>query len=108
VSSSNLSAVTKDASNQAIAGRTRVAGIYYTCDSAASSFTLHNGDDDQAEALLTIKTPDASGATDVILPDMGILFDKGVYVDFEDAQVLSVTLFFYGGASVPDPTPPPP
>jgi hypothetical protein len=108
VSSSNLSAVTKDASNQAIAGRTRVAGIYYTCDTAASSFTLHNGDDAQAEALLTIKTPDAAGAADIILPDMGILFDKGVYVDFEDAEVLSVTLFFYGGASVPDPTPPPP
>ena len=106
MSSSNLSSVTKTASNIAIAGRTRVAGIYYTCDTTASSFTLHNGDDDQAEALLTIKTPDAAGATDVILPDMGILFDKGVYIDLEDANVESVTLFFYGGAAVADPPPP--
>lgn len=105
MSSSNLSAVTKDASNVAIAGRTRVAGIYYTCGDAASSFTLHNGGDDQAAALLTVKTPAAIGATDIILPDMGILFDSGVYIDFEDAEVESVTLFFYGGASVPDPAP---
>jgi hypothetical protein len=106
VSSSNLSAVTKDASDGAIAGRTRVAGIYYTCGDTASSFTLHNGDDTQAEALLTIKTPASKGATDIMLPDMGILFDSGVYINLQDAQVLSVTLFFYGGARVPDPPPP--
>jgi hypothetical protein len=106
VSSSNLSAVTKTASNIAIAGRTRVAGLYYTCDTAASSFTLHNGNDNTAPALLTINTPDAAGATDVILPDMGILFDQGVYIDFADAEILSVTLFFYGGAAVADPPPP--
>jgi hypothetical protein len=106
VSSSNLSAVTKDASDGAIAGRTRVAGIYYTCGDTASSFTLHNGEDAQAEALLTIKTPATEGATDIMLPDMGILFDKGVYIDFEDAEVESVTLFFYGGARIPDPPPP--
>jgi hypothetical protein len=106
MSASNLSAVTKTASNHAIAGRTRVAGIYYTCDSAQSSFALHNGESNESEVLLTINTPDGAGATDIMLPDMGILFDKGVYIDFADAEVLSVTLFFYGGAAQPDPDPP--
>ena len=48
---------------------------------------------------MTINTPAAAGAYDIILPDMGILFDSGVYIDLADAQVLSVTLLFYGGAA---------
>jgi len=31
---------------------------------------------------------------------MGVLFDEGVFIDFADANVLSITLFFYGGAAV--------
>jgi hypothetical protein len=106
MSSSNLSAVTKTASNHAIAGRTRVAGIYYTCTDTSSSFSLRNGSTDAGEELVTITTPAAAGATDVIFPDMGILFDEGVYVDLSDSDVESVTLFFYGGAAQPDPAPP--
>jgi hypothetical protein len=105
MSSSNLSAVTKTASNHAIAGRTRVAGIYYTCTDTASGFALRNGSTDQGTALVTVATPAAIGAVDLILPDMGILFDQGVYIDLDDANVESVTLFFYGGAEEPDPTP---
>jgi len=28
-----------------------------------------------------------------------VLFDSGVFIDFADANVTSVTLFFYGGAA---------
>jgi hypothetical protein len=47
-----------------------------------------------------IKTPAAAGAYDIIFPDMGVLFDTGVFIEFADANVTSVTLFFYGGAAV--------
>jgi hypothetical protein len=30
---------------------------------------------------------------------MGILFDEGVFVDVNNAEVTSVTLFFQGGAA---------
>lgn len=99
MSNSNIQAVTKTADAHAIAGRTRVAGIYYTCSSTASSFALKNGSTSGGTALVTINTPAAAGAYDIILPDMGILFDSGVYIDLADAQVLSVTLLFYGGAA---------
>lgn len=99
MSNSNIQAVTKTASDDAIAGRTRVAGIYYTCTGTASSFALKNGSTSGGTALVTINTPAAAGAYDIILPDMGILFDSGVYIDLTDAQVLSVTLLFYGGAA---------
>lgn len=99
MSSSNIQAVTKTADAHAVAGRTRVAGIYYTCGATASSFTLKNGSTSGASALVTINTPAAAGAYDIILPDLGIVFSDGVFIDVNDAQVTSVTLLFYGGAA---------
>lgn len=99
MSASNIQAVTKAADAHAIAGRTRVAGIYYTCSGTASSFSLKNGSTSGATALITITTPAAAGAYDIIMPDMGILFDTGVFIDVADAEVKSVTLLFYGGAA---------
>jgi hypothetical protein len=99
MSNSNIQAVTKTADGHAVGGRTRVAGIYFTNTATAASFTLKNGSTTAGTALLTITTPAAAGATDLILPDMGILFDSGVFIDVSSAEVTSVTLFFYGGAA---------
>jgi hypothetical protein len=95
---SNLQSVTKTADAAAISGRTRVNGIYYTCTSTASSFSLKNGATGTAGALVVINTPSAAGGYDLMIPDMGVLFSEGVYIDVADANVLSVTLFFEGGA----------
>lgn len=105
MSYSNLSAVTVTAAGQAIEGRTRVAAIYYTCTDTASSLDLINGSTDEGPVVVSLNTPAADGAVDVILPDMGVLFENGVYVDLADANVLSVTLFFYGGAAYVAPAP---
>lgn len=99
MSFSNIQAVTKTADAHAISGRTRVAGIYYTCTATAASFSLKNGSTSGGTALVTITTPASAGAYDIILPDMGVVFDEGVYVDVSSAEVTSVTLFFYGGAA---------
>ena len=99
MSNSNIQAVTKLADAHAIAGRTRIAGIYYTCSDTASSFSLKNGATSAAPALMTVHTPASAGAYDIILPDMGIVFDQGVFIDVNDAEVESVTLLFYGGAA---------
>jgi hypothetical protein len=99
MSSSNIQAVTKTADAHAIAGRTRVIGVYFTNTATGSSFSLKNGSTSSGSALMTINTPAAAGANDLIIPDMGILFDDGVFIDFGDAQVTSVTLLFYGGAA---------
>lgn len=99
MSFSNLSAATKTADAQMVTGRTRIAGIYFTCTDSAASFSLKNGTSGSATALVTINTPAAAGAYDIVLPDMGVLFDGGVYLDVSGAAVTSVTVFFYGGAA---------
>ena len=99
MSASNIQAVTKTADAHAIAGRTRVIGVYFTNTATASSFALKNGSTSSGTALMTINTPAAAGASDLIIPDMGILFDEGVFIDVNDVNVTSVTLLFYGGAA---------
>ena len=98
MSSSNIQAVTKTADAHAIAGRTRVVGMYFTNTGNAASFSLKNGSTSSGPALVTINTPAAAGASDIIIPDMGILFDEGVFIDVSGVDVTSVTLLFQGGA----------
>jgi hypothetical protein len=99
MSNSNIRSVTKTGAFTALAisGRTRVIGIYYTCNNTASLIHLHNNTTGAGTAQTTIYTPPAAGAYDIIVPDMGLLFTNAVFLEFS-ANVLSVTLLFEGGA----------
>lgn len=99
MSFSNIQSVTKAGDASAVTGRTRVVGVYYTCTSTGSSFVLKDGTTSSGNVKMTVPTPAAAGAYDIIIPDMGILFETGVFIDVNDAQVTSVTLLFEGGAA---------
>ena len=99
MSSSNIQSVTKTADASAVTGRTRLFGVYFTNSATASSFSLKNGTTGAGTALLTVNTPAAAGGQDLMIPDAGMLFDSGIYVDVADAEVTSVTLLFEGGAA---------
>jgi len=103
---SDLSAVTKSTTGgvQAINGRTRIQGVYYLSTDTTGTIDFYDGEDNQAKLVLSIATPGTEDAHDIFLPDAGILFKNGVYLEFDQAS--SVTLFFYGGAEAPDPPPP--
>jgi hypothetical protein len=94
---SDVKAKTVTATGDAVNGRTRVQGVYYTCTGTASGFTLKTGGASDTP-IFDIKTPSAAGAYDIIIPDDGILATDGVYVTFGDAEILSVTVLFVGGA----------
>jgi hypothetical protein len=100
MSFSNIKTVTKTGpfTALAISGRTRVIGIYYTCNNTASLIHLHNNTTGAGTAQTSIYTPAAAGAYDIIIPDMGVLFTDAVFLEFS-ANVLSVTLLFEGGAA---------
>ena len=98
MSFSNIQSVTKTADASAIVGRCRVLGVYFTNAATGSSFSLRDGTTVAGAVKLTLNTPAAAGNGDLIIPDMGILFETGVYVDVADANVTSVTVLFEGGA----------
>tara|TARA_R110000868_G_scaffold354563_1_gene615870 strand:+ start:8200 stop:8433 length:234 start_codon:yes stop_codon:yes gene_type:complete len=76
-----------------------VLGVYFTNSATGSSFILKDGTTASGTARLTITTPAAAGNGDIMIPDMGILFETGVYIDVADANVTSVTVLFEGGAA---------
>lgn len=98
MSSSNIKSVTKTADASAVVGRSRLLGVYFTNGTVASSFSLKDGTTTGGAAKLVINTPAAAGSQNVRISDTGILFETGIFVDVADAQVLSVTLLFEGGA----------
>ena len=99
MSSSNIQSVTKTADASAVVGRCRLYGVYFTNSATASSFSLKNGTTSSGTALLTVNTPAAAGGQDLMIPDAGILFDSGIFIDVADVEVTSVTLLFEGGAA---------
>jgi hypothetical protein len=94
---SNVQMTTLTSDGEAISGRTRLNGLYYTCTDTASTIELYNGAAASGDPLVTISTPAATGAHNVIIPDGGVLFTEGIYVDL-GANVSSVSLVYVGGA----------
>jgi hypothetical protein len=99
MSFSNIQSVTKTADASAVVGRSRLVGVYFTNTGVAASFALKDGTTTSGTTKLTIFTPAAAGGTDVIIPDMGILFEAGIFIDVASVEVTSVTLLFEGGAA---------
>jgi len=97
MSASNIKSVQKTASAAAVAGRTRLLGVYFTNTATASSVVLKDGGS-SGTARLSLLTPASAGSQDLMIPDMGILFENGIYITFGSAEVTSVTLLFEGGA----------
>lgn len=94
---SNVQMTTLTSDGEAISGRTRLNGLYYTCTDTASTIELYNGAAASGDPLVTISTPAATGAHNVIIPDGGVLFTEGIYADL-GANVSSVSLVYVGGA----------
>ena len=99
MSASNIKSVQKTSTASAVAGRTRLLGVYFTNTATASSLVFKDGGSG-GTAWLSLVTPAAAGSQDLIVPDMGILFESGIHVTFGSADATSVTLLFEGGAAV--------
>lgn len=99
MSFSNIKSVQKTSSAAAVSGRTRLLGVYFTNTATASTLVLKDGGS-SGTARLSLVTPAAAGSQDLLIPDMGILFEDGIYITFGSAEVTSVTLLFEGGAAV--------
>ena len=98
MSASNIKSVQKTSSAAAVSGRTRLLGVYFTNTATASTLVLKDGGS-SGTARLSLVTPASAGSQDLIIPDMGILFEDGIYITFGSAELTSVTLLVEGGAA---------
>ncbi len=95
---SDVQSVQKTDTATAVNGRTRLQGLYFTNTGTAATLTFRSGGG-SGTVKLTVNTPAAAGAQDLMIPDNGILFENGIHVTFSSAEVTSVTLLFVGGAA---------
>jgi len=97
MSASNIYAVYKTASGQAINGRTRMNGVYFTHDSGGpSTIQFYDGTADTDPLIMTLSTTTVADSQNFVIPEQGILFKEGMYVKF-GATILSVTVLYEGG-----------
>jgi len=99
MSASNISTVYKAATGQAINGRSRVCGLYFTHGTGGPSvIEFYDGTADTDPLLMSLSSTTVADSQNFVIPDQGILFKDGVYVKF-GATILSVTVLFEGGAA---------
>ena len=98
MSASNIQSVQKTTSAQGVNGRSRLLGLYYTHTATPATLSLRNGTV-SGTVLLAMTSPAAAGSQDLIIPDAGILFENGIYIQVSSADITSITLLFEGGAA---------
>jgi len=77
------------------AGRTRIRGITGTSKAVAGNIVFKNTSI-TGTSLLTIPLTGAVSSIDPYIPDNGVLFDAGAYVNLTAASVTGVTVYYDG------------
>ena len=77
------------------AGRTRIRGLTGTSKASAGNIVFKNTSI-TGTSLLTVPLTGAVSSIDPYVPDNGVLFDAGAYVNLTAASVTGVTVYYDG------------
>ena len=77
------------------AGRTRIRGLTGTSKASAGNIVFKNTSI-TGTSLLTIPLTGAVSSIDPYVPDNGVLFDAGAYVNITAADITGVTVYYDG------------
>ena len=77
------------------AGRTRIRGLTGTSKASAGNIVFKNTSI-TGTSLLTIPLTGAVSSIDPYIPDNGVLFDAGAYVNITAADITGVTVYYDG------------
>ena len=86
---------TGDLTGQVFLGRTRIRGITGTSKASAGNIVFKNTSI-TGTSLLTIPLTGAVSSIDPYIPDNGVLFDAGAYINLTAADVTGVTVYYDG------------
>ena len=86
---------TGDLTGSVFAGRTRIRGLTGTSKASAGNIVFKNTSI-TGTSLLTIPLTGAVSSIDPYIPDNGVLFDAGAYVNITAADITGVTVYYDG------------
>jgi hypothetical protein len=86
---------TGDLTGTVFAGRTRIRGLTGTSKASAGNVVFKNTSI-TGTSLLTVPLTGAVSSMDPYIPDNGVLFSAGAYVNITAADITGVTVFYDG------------
>jgi len=90
----NVSAgVNASAADVVFAGRSRLKGIYLTSTATAGTVDFLRTSPSGTSILGLSSVGDADATRDVVIPDEGVLFTDGIYVEYTVSTFLTMTVF---------------
>ena len=79
--------------NVIFAGRSRLKGIYLTSTATAGTVDFLTTSPSGTSILGLSSVGDADATRDVVIPDEGVLFTDGIYVEYTVSTFLTMTVF---------------
>jgi len=90
----NVSAgVNGSAADVIFAGRSRLKGIFLTSTATAGTTNFHNSSPTGTNVMGLSSVGDADATRDVVIPEEGIVFSEGIYIQYTVSTFLTMTVF---------------
>ena len=90
----NVSAgVNGSAADVIFAGRSRLKGIYLTSTATAGTVDLLNTSPSGTSIMGLSSVGDADATRDVVIPENGVVFSSGIYIQYTASTFLTLTVF---------------
>ena len=90
----NVSAgVNASAADVIFAGRSRLKGVFLTSTATAGTTNFHNSSPTGTNIMGLSSVASATATRDVVIPDEGMVFSEGIYIQYTVATFLTMTVF---------------
>jgi len=90
----NVSAgVNTSAADVIFSGRSRLKGIYLTSTATAGTVDFLNTSPSGTSIMGLSSVGDADATRDVVIPDEGVVFNDGIYIEYTVSTFLTMTVF---------------
>jgi len=90
----NVSAgVNASAADVVFAGRSRLKGVFLTSTATAGTVDFLKNSPSGTSILGLSSVGDADATRDVVIPDEGVLFVNGIYIQYTVSTFLTMTVF---------------
>ena len=88
-----IAGISGDSSDIIFAGRSRLKGVYLTSTATAGTVDFLNASTAGTSLFKISSVASATATRDVVIPDEGVLFNEGIYIQYTVSTFLTLTVF---------------
>ena len=88
-----IAGISGDSSDIIFAGRSRLKGVYLTSTATAGTVDFLTSSTAGTSLFKISSVASATATRDVVIPDEGVLFNEGIYIQYTVSTFLTLTVF---------------